>query len=62
MNEFLTRGIEQTFEKIAFEYEESKVWNAIPVGIRNKITINSFRNKCKASLIQMYNYYSELKY
>ena len=32
-----------------------KVWNVIPVEIRNKISINSFCNKYKTFLIQMYN-------
>ena len=31
-----------------------KMWNVIPVEIRNKLSINSFRNKYKAFLIQMY--------
>ena len=34
---------------------EVKVWNGIPVEIRNKISINSFHNKYKSFLIQMYN-------
>ena len=29
-----------------------KVWNAIPVGMRNKVSINSFCNKYKTSLFK----------
>ena len=47
---YIFQGIEQTFEEIALEYEGVKVWNAVPMEIRNKISINSFRNKHEACL------------
>ena len=52
---YIRQGIEKNIRGNSIRLRGVEMWIAILVEIKNKTGINSFCNKYKASLIQMYN-------